>query len=125
MDQDEIEEMAEGLTDIERKILAHIYAYGPDTPWLMARRLLGAADWTPVVPEEEVEEARRRLEGMGLLERYRGNLKGLVTSSIKPWLKVKRRNPDRKGPGIYYDLTKNGRWVAGYLYKRYFRKPQG
>ena len=84
MDQDEIEEMAEGLTDIERKILAHIYAYGPDTTWLMARRLLSAADWTPVVPEEEVEEACRRLEGMGLLERYRGNLKGLVTSSIKP-----------------------------------------
>lgn len=43
MNQDEIEKMAEGLTDIERKILAHIYAYGPDTPWLMARRLLGAA----------------------------------------------------------------------------------
>ena len=102
MDQDKIEEMAEGLTDIERKILAHIYAYGPDTPWLMARRLLGAAGWTPVVPEEGVEEACRRLEGMGLLERYRGNLKGLVTSSMKPWLKVKRRNPDRKSPGIYY-----------------------
>jgi hypothetical protein len=37
VDQDEIEEMAEGLTDIERKILAHIYTYGPDTPWLARR----------------------------------------------------------------------------------------
>jgi len=125
MDQAEIEKTAEGLTDLERKILAHIYAYGPDTPWLMARRLLGAAGWTPVAPEGEVEGACRRLEEMGLLERYRGSLKGLVTSSIKPWLKVKRRNPDRKGSGIYYDLTKRGRWVAGYLYKRHFRRARG
>jgi len=25
----------------QKKILIHIYKYGPDTPWLMARRLLG------------------------------------------------------------------------------------
>jgi hypothetical protein len=59
VDQAEIEKTAEGLTELERKILAHIYAYGPDTPWLMARRLLGAAGWTPVAPEGEVEEACR------------------------------------------------------------------
>jgi hypothetical protein len=29
VDQDEIEKMTEGLTDMGRKILAHIYAYGP------------------------------------------------------------------------------------------------
>ncbi|MGC8582767.1 MAG: hypothetical protein ACP5KY_01375 [Thermoproteus sp.] len=121
MDEAEAERIAEGLGELERKILAHIYAYGPDTPWLMARRLLGAAGWAPVVPEDEVEAACRRLEELGLLERYRGSLKGRVTSSIKPWLKVKQRNPERKGSGIYYSLTKKGRWVAGYIYKRYFR----
>jgi hypothetical protein len=109
------------LSEVEKKILAHIYAYGPDTPWLMARRLLGAAGWRPVVPEEEVEAACRRLEEMGLLRRHLGPLKGKVTSSIKPWLKVKQRNPERKGPGIYFELTKQGRRVAGLLYKQYFR----
>lgn len=122
MDEAEVEKIAEGLTELEKKILAHIYAYGPDTPWLLARRLLGSAGWVPVAPEDEVEAACRRLEEMGLLERYRGKLKGKVTSSIKPWLKVKQRNPERKGAGIYYTLTKRGRWVAGYLYKRYFRR---
>jgi hypothetical protein len=39
VDQDEIEKMTEGLTDMGRKILAHIYAYGPDTPWLARRSL--------------------------------------------------------------------------------------
>ncbi|MEL9991824.1 MAG: hypothetical protein QXP98_05430 [Thermoproteus sp.] len=113
------------LSELEKKILAHIYAYGPDTPWLMARRLLGAAGWTPVVPEDQVEAACKRLEELGLLERYRGSLKGLVTSSIKPWLKVKQRNPERKGPGIYYNLTKRGRKIAGELYKQYFRRGRG
>ncbi|MBP1449597.1 MAG: DUF2250 domain-containing protein [Thermoproteus sp.] len=113
------------LSELEKKILAHIYAYGPDTPWLMARRLLGASGWRPVVPEEEVEAACRRLEEMGLLGRYLGNLKGRVTSSIKPWLKVKQRNPERRDSGVYYDLTKDGRRAAGELYKRYFRQARG
>jgi len=33
------------LSDLEKKILIHIYKYGPDTPWLMARRLLGEHGW--------------------------------------------------------------------------------
>lgn len=111
------------LSELEKKILAHIYAYGPDTPWLMARRLLGASGWRPVAPEEEVGSACRRLEEMGLLGRYLGNLKGRVTSSIKPWLKVKQRNPERRGSDVY--STKEGRRVAGELYKYYFRRARG
>jgi hypothetical protein len=38
------------LSDLEKKILVHIYRYGPDTPWLMARRLLGRSGWAPAGP---------------------------------------------------------------------------
>ena len=92
------------LSELEKKILAHIYHYGPDTPWLLARRLLGAAGWKPIVPEDEVERAVQHLVQLGLLQEFRGSLKGRVTSSVKPWLKVKQRNPERRGRGIYYDL---------------------
>lgn len=109
------------LSDLEKKILAHLYAFGPDTPSLIAHRLLGSAGWRPVVPVEEVERACAHLEELGLIERYKGSLKGKVTSSIKPWLKVKQRNPERKGPGIYYYLTKRGKQLGGYLYKEVFR----
>ncbi|MFP3157846.1 MAG: hypothetical protein RXQ97_06530 [Caldivirga sp.] len=109
------------LTDLEKKILAHIYKYGPDTPWLLARRLLGSAGWRPIVPEDEVEEACRHLVQLGLLQEFRGSLKGKVTSSVKPWLKVKQHNPERRGRGIYYDLTKQGRRIAGYIWKNEIR----
>ncbi|MFP3279752.1 MAG: hypothetical protein RXO76_01700 [Vulcanisaeta sp.] len=109
------------LNELEMKILAHIYHYGPDTPWLLARRLLGAAGWRPIVPEDEVERAVQHLVQLGLLQEFRGSLKGRVTSSVKPWLKVKQRNPERRGRGIYYDLTKIGRKVASEVWKNYVR----
>ncbi len=109
------------LSELEMKILAHIYHYGPDTPWLLARRLLGAAGWRPIVPEDEVERAVQHLVQLGLLQEFRGSLKGRVTSSVKPWLKVKQRNPERRGRGIYYDLTKIGRKVASEVWKNYVR----
>ncbi len=109
------------LSDLEKRILAHIYKYGPDTPWLMSRRLLGRAGWSPLVPPEEVEAACQRLEAAGLLQRFRGNLKGRVTSSLKPWLKVKQKNPEHKGRGVYYELTREGRRIAGDIYKNEIR----
>ncbi len=109
------------LTDLELKVLAHIYHYGPDTPWLLARRLLGAAGWRPIVPEDEVEKAVQHLVQLGLLQEFHGSLKGRVTSSVKPWLKVKQRNPERRGKGIYYDLTKIGNKVASEVWKNYVR----
>jgi hypothetical protein len=58
-----------------------------------------------------------RLEEAGLLTRFKGSLKRSVTSSIKPWLKVKAKEMDHKPSGVYYDLTKEGRKLAGQLYK--------
>lgn len=113
--------MAGGLSELEKAILVHIYKYGPDAPWLMARRLLGSAGWAPKVSEDEVEEACRRLEAMGLLARHRGPLKRAVTSSVKPWLKVKSRESGGKPPGIYYELTREGRRLASEIYKKEFR----
>lgn len=110
------------LSDLEKKILAHLYKYGPDTPWLLARRLLGAAGWKPIIPENEVEDAVRHLVQLGLVEEYKGSLKGMVTSSVKPWLKVKQRNPERRGRGVYYYLTKQGKRVAGNIWKNEVRR---
>ena len=118
---DEVGRILGELNDLEKKILAHIYHYGPDTPWLISRRLLGAAGWRPIVPEDEVERAIQHLVNLGLLEEFKGSLKGRVTSSVKPWLKVKQRNPERRGRGVYYDLTKIGRRVAGYVWKNEVR----
>ncbi len=109
--------MVEGLSELEKLILAHIYKYGPDTPWLMARRLMGSSGWAPKYDEDAIEEACRRLESMGLLARIQGPLKRSVTSSVKPWLKVKARESGAKPPGIYYDLTRKGRRVASGIYK--------
>ncbi|WP_243675512.1 hypothetical protein [Vulcanisaeta distributa] len=75
------------------------------------------------MPEDEVERAVQHLVQLGLLQEFRGgSLKGKVTSSVKPWLKVKQRNPERRGRGgIYYDLTKMGKKVAGEVWKNYVR----
>ena len=35
-----------------------------------------------------------------------------VTSSIKPWLKVKVKEMNHKPSDVYYDLTKDGRKLA-------------
>lgn len=117
----DVDGLVRQLSELELKILAHIYHYGPDTPWLLARRLLGASGWRPVVPEDEVERAVNHLVGLGLLQEFRGSLKGRVTSSVKPWLKVKQHNPERRGRGVYYDLTKMGRRVASVAWKNYVR----
>jgi DNA-binding MarR family transcriptional regulator len=107
------------LSELEKMILVHIYKYGPDSPWLLARRLMGTSGWVPKYDEDEMERACRRLEEMGLLERYTGSLKWLPTSSIKPWLKFKQRNRDVKPHGVYYQLTKEGRRLAKTLKKEY------
>jgi len=53
-----------------------------------------------------------KLDEAGLLTRFKGSLKRSVTSSIKPWLKVKAKEIVHKPSGVYYDLTKEGRKLA-------------
>ncbi|EWG08106.1 MAG: hypothetical protein ASUL_00590 [Candidatus Aramenus sulfurataquae] len=102
-----------------KKILVHIYKYGPDNPWYMARRLLGESGWAPKYNEDEIDLACRELEKMGYLTRFQGALKKSVTSSVKPWLKVKAKEMGHKPKGIYFDLTKEGRRAASQLYKEF------
>ncbi|MGC8557843.1 MAG: hypothetical protein ACP5NC_02470 [Nitrososphaeria archaeon] len=106
------------LDELDETIIVHIYRFGPDTPWLMARRMLGNSGWKPKIDEDQIIDKCRRMESMGLLERYNGNLKWRPTSSIKPWLKFKVRNRDLKPRGIYFDLTKRGRRVAVEIKKK-------
>ncbi|AWR97064.1 hypothetical protein DFR86_05465 [Acidianus sulfidivorans JP7] len=110
------------LDELMQKILIHIYKYGPDNPWYMARRLLGESGWAPKYNEDEIDEKCRQLEQMGYLIRFQGALKKSVTSSVKPWLKVKAKELGHKPKGIYFDLSKEGRKVASQLYKEYKRK---
>ncbi len=107
------------LNDLMKKILMHIYKFGPDNPWYMARRLMGESGWAPKYSEDEIDNTCRELEKMGYLIRFQGALKRSVTSSVKPWLKVKAKELDHKPKGIYYDLSKEGRRVASQLYKEY------
>jgi DNA-binding Lrp family transcriptional regulator len=69
------------LSDLEKKILIHIYKYGPDTPWLMTRRLLGEHGWAPKYDEGEVEMACTRLEEAGLLTRFHCLVRPFQTST--------------------------------------------
>ncbi len=111
--------MGYDLDELSGKILMHIYKYGPDNPWYMARRLLGESGWAPKYSADEIEEACRKLKEEGFLVPYKGALKKSVTSSVKPWLKVKAKELGHKPKGIYYDLTKEGRRIASQLYKDY------
>lgn len=105
------------MSELKKLVLVHIYKFGPDNPWYMSRRLMGASGWSPKYDEDEVEKACRELEEEGLLTRYKGSLKRSVTSSVKPWLKVKAKEMGSKPSGIYYDLTREGRKLASTLYK--------
>ncbi|MEM0068784.1 MAG: hypothetical protein QW232_02190 [Saccharolobus sp.] len=107
------------MDDLMKKVLIHIYKYGPDNPWYMARRLLGESGWGEKYSQEDIENACKKLEELGYLIRFNGNLKRSVTSSVKPWLKVKAKELDHKPKGIYYDLSKKGKKLASTLYKEY------
>ncbi|BBG24084.1 hypothetical protein IC006_1385 [Sulfuracidifex tepidarius] len=111
--------MTDELDELSTKILMHIYKYGPDNPWYMARRLLGESGWAPKYSADDIEVACRKLKDEGYLVPYKGALKKAVTSSVKPWLKVKAKELGHKPKGIYYDLTKEGRRIASQLYKDY------
>ena len=108
----------EDLNEIERIVLIHIYRYGPDSPWLIARRALGGIVGANL-DDMAVEQACRRLMELGLLAPFRGDLRGLPTSSVKPWLKVKSKRPDAKVRGLYCQLTKKGKALASRLYKSF------
>ncbi len=106
------------LDELEASIVIHIYKFGPDTPWLMARRMLGNSGWAPRLNEDQIATKCKEMENIGILARYNGNLKWRPTSSIKPWLKFKVRNRDLKPHGIYFDLTKKGRRIAANIKRK-------
>lgn len=55
---------------------------------------------------------------MDLLARHRRLPKRSVTLSIKLWLRVKLRGSGGKPPGIYYELTREGRRLTSEIHKR-------
>ena len=91
--------------------LLHLHLYGPDTPSLMARRLLGRR--TRIDPTA-LEEALEQLAAEGLVERLESRIvpKSTATSSIKPWIKVRAGSREVRRHGQYYSLTREGRRSA-------------
>jgi len=110
------------LNTIEKYILVHIYKFGPDNPWLMAHRLLGNYGYVAKYDPDEIDKYCKVLKDEGLLVVYKGDLKMKLTSSIKPWLKVKSKEMKHRPQGIYYDLSKEGRKLASNFYKELFKK---
>ncbi|BAB60122.1 TVG1001389 [Thermoplasma volcanium GSS1] len=109
------------LGELCEKILVHIYRYGPDSPKYMAHRLLGASGWAPTYDEKEIKEKCKKMESLRLIRVFQGPLKRSPTSSVKPWIKIKAREINYKPAGIYYELTKDGKRIAGKLFKEKYR----
>ncbi|SMD31168.1 DUF2250 domain-containing protein [Picrophilus oshimae] len=90
------------LTDLEMDILKHLDKYGPDSPSIIWRRLLGH-----MADKEQVRFAFKHLKQEGYI-RYYGNKvdRNSLTSSLKKTLKIKARKSNSSRS--YYELTEKG-----------------
>ena len=111
------------LDEFGVKVLLHLYIYGPDTPKLLCRRLLGERSQIDVAVLEQVLD---NLVNKGLVKRMqiRTIPKNAATSSIKPWIKVKAKANEVRKHGQYYELTKEGKRIAREI-KNLFGKALG
>ncbi|MGC8585312.1 MAG: hypothetical protein ACP5RZ_03320 [Thermoplasmata archaeon] len=93
--------MISRLTDLDKKILLHIFNHGPDSPVF----------WKRIAPESGMDEVRKsfkRLEELDLIEYCGKFIKGnYETSSVKNNLKIKAR--PQKGKHSYFCLTRKGK----------------
>ena len=89
-------------------ILRHTKRYGPDTPSLIVKRLLGARTGLSV---EEVRRAYAELCELGLMRPLPGKTipRRYETSSIKKTLKRRAKHATPKKTHTYYELTREGR----------------
>ncbi|MBO8181717.1 MAG: DUF2250 domain-containing protein [Archaeoglobus sp.] len=104
--------------DLLKRILLHLLIFGPDTPKLMRKRLLG--ERTNIGPPD-IKEACIKLREMGLVKRRDGKTlpKHTPTSSIKPWIKIKARSKETAKHGQYFELTKEGKKIAKEIRNKY------
>ncbi|AEM38998.1 protein of unknown function DUF2250 [Pyrolobus fumarii 1A] len=103
--------MEHGLDGLSLKVLLHLYEYGPDTPKLMCRRLLGERTQLDPALLERVLEA---IAEKGLVKRMQSKTvpKNTATSSIKPWIKVRVKSSEVRRHGQYYELAREGEKLA-------------
>ena len=101
--------------DLLKRILLHLLTFGPDTPKLMGKRLLG--ERTNIDPPD-IKEACIKLREMGLVKRRDGKRDGKTlpkhtpTSSIKRWIKIKAKSKKIAKHDQYFELTKKGKKIA-------------
>ncbi len=86
--------------DLLKRVLLHLLIFGPDTPKLMGKRLLG--ERTNIDPPD-IKEACIKLREMGLVKRRDGETlpEHTPTSSIKPWIKIKAKSKETAKHGQY------------------------
>ncbi len=99
------------LNELGTKVLLHLYTYGPDTPRLLCRRLLGERQQ---IDTTQLERVLDNLANKRLVKRMqiRTIPRNTATSSIKPWIKVKAKANEVRKHGQYYELTKDGKRIA-------------
>ncbi|CAB1129844.1 conserved protein of unknown function [Candidatus Hydrogenisulfobacillus filiaventi] len=93
------------------QVLKHTWTYGPDTPTIIRKRLLGHRSGVGV---EVIREAYALLLEAGLVERMPGKEldRNQLTSSVKKTLKRRAKYHTPRKTHTYYRLSRTGELVA-------------
>ncbi|NJE07642.1 DUF2250 domain-containing protein [Thermococcus sp. M39] len=113
-----MDEEIKNLDELQKKIILHLLIFGPDTPKLMSRRLLGTKTYINL---HEIEDACLELCKKGLIRKITGKIvpKHAPTSSIKPHIKIRAKSREIRRHGQYFELTKEGKQIGKIIRREY------
>ena len=96
------------------QLMVHTRRYGPDTPMIVHKRLLGHQSGLTI---EKIRENYDILLEFGLLEKTEGKEldRNHLTSSIKKTLKRRQKYHAPRKTHTYYQLSRKGKLVVRYL----------
>ncbi len=97
------------------QLMEHTRQYGPDTPMIVHKRLLGRRSGLSI---EEIRENYGMLLQFGLMEKTSGKEldRNHLTSSIKKTLKRRQKYHTPRKTHTYYQLSRKGELLARYLH---------
>ncbi|AGK62168.1 hypothetical protein Asulf_02215 [Archaeoglobus sulfaticallidus PM70-1] len=113
-----VEEEIINLSELQKKVILHFLTFGPDTPKLMSRRLLGVKTHVDL---QILEKDCLKLCEKGLIKKIAGKKvpKRVPTSSIKPHIKIRAKSKEIRRHGQYFELTHRGKQVGKIIKKEY------
>jgi hypothetical protein len=99
---------------IAYQLMVHTRQYGPDTPMIVHKRLLGRRSGLPI---EQIRENYDVLLEFGLMEKTSGKEldRNHLTSSVKKTLKRRQKYHTPRKTHTYYQLSRKGELVTRYL----------